>query len=163
MKVFNFFNSLLICFLIFILCISYYEEFIFLNEPCSLCILQRFFIVGIGIPLTFNITGPIRYRNISGSILSCILGSIVSLYQWSQLLINDGISYAPKILSLPMYIWAAMLFFGVAVILLLLSCILQRDVLVKSNFFSKLSCILFLLMVFSQIIVTFSKCGIFLC
>ncbi len=163
MKIFNFFNSLLLCFLIFILCISYYEEFIYLNEPCSLCILQRFFIVGIGVPLTFNITGPICYKNISGSILSCILGSIVSLYQWSQLLINDGISYAPKILTLPMYIWAAMLFFGVAVILLLLSCILQRDVLVKRNLFTTVSCTLFIVMVISQIVLTFSKCGLFLC
>ena len=163
MKIFHFFNSLLLCFLIFILCISYYEEFIYLNEPCSLCILQRFFIVGIGVPLTFNITGPICYRNISGSILSCILGSIVSLYQWSQLLINDGVSYAPKILSLPVYIWAAMLFFGVAVVLLLLSCILQKDVFVKRNLFSRISYCLFLIMVLSQIIVSFSKCGPFLC
>jgi disulfide bond formation protein DsbB len=163
MKIFSFFNSVLLLFLILILSISYYEEFVYMNEPCSLCILQRFFIVGIGVPLTFNITGSACYKNVAASVVSCVLGSVVSLYQWSQLLINNGVSNAPKLFTLPIYIWAAILFFSVALILLLLSCILKETLVVKRTMLASFAYYLFLAMVASQIIVTFSKCGVFLC
>ena len=161
MKVIEFFNSVLLYVLVFILSISYVEEFVFGNAPCPLCILQRFFMVGIGVPLTFNISRSIHFKNFSLSLLSCVLGAIVSLYQWSQLLINDGISNATKIFSLPMYIWAALLFFGVSLLLFFILFFMKNGKSIDFNWFIKISYWLFFLMTFSQVVTTFYTCGVF--
>lgn len=163
MRVIAFFNSFLLYFLVFILSISYLEQFAFGNSPCPLCILQRFFIIGIGTPLMFNITGSMNIKNIALSLLSCFLGAIVSLYQWSQLLINNGVSHAAKIFSLPMYIWAALLFFGVSILLFLMLFFMQPNERIPCTTFVKFAYGLFLLMTISQVIITFFTCGLFLC
>jgi disulfide bond formation protein DsbB len=137
-----------------ILFVSYIEEFIFKNSPCSLCIVQRFFMVGIGVGLMFNISSAINYKNFVLSLLSCLLGSIVALYQWSQLLINDGVTEAVKILSLPMYIWAAFVFFGYALALFLLLFIFKKEQVKVSNPFIKISFWLFFIVSLSQIFAT---------
>jgi disulfide bond formation protein DsbB len=154
-KFFNFLHSLLLYLLVFVLSVSYYEEFVYFHQPCALCILQRFFIFGIGVCLTFNITGPIRYRNISVAVLSSLLGSVVSLYQWSLMLINNGVSYAPKIFSIPMYIWGAFFFFFMAVFLLLLSWGIKDSRSLTKSWFSSLALCLFIAMTVSQVVSSF--------
>lgn len=102
----------------------------------------------------FNISSAINYKNFVLSLLSCLLGSIVALYQWSQLLINDGVTEAVKILSLPMYIWAAFVFFGYALALFLLLFIFKKEQVKVSNPFIKISFWLFFIVSLSQIFAT---------
>lgn len=76
MKLFSYVNALLIYLVIGVLSYSYYQEFILKNPPCIFCVLQRFFFAGAGVPLTFNAFGPVSFKNIGASILSCFLGSL---------------------------------------------------------------------------------------
>jgi len=156
-------NGLLLYFISLVLCFSYYEQYVHSSEPCVLCILQRFFMCGIGIPLVFNIQGSFNFRNIAASILSCILGGIVALYQWSQLLINDGVTNAPIILSLPMYIWSALLFFGVMIVLLFMLFLMNNEKGPRWTLSSMVSYGLFMVILLSQIFVTYYMCGVFIC
>ncbi|MCH9620837.1 MAG: hypothetical protein S4CHLAM20_02410 [Chlamydiia bacterium] len=132
-------------------------------EVCPLCILQRFFMCGVGVFLLFNIKGPYSFKNLAGSLLSCVLGSIVALYQWSQLLINDGVSHAPKILSLPMYVWSAILFFAVALTLFFMMFFMKREEKIKANLFVKVAFGAFTIILITQIFSAFYSCGLFLC
>ncbi len=162
-KVLSYCNSLLLYALVIILSISYVEEFIFGNSPCALCVLQRFFMVGAGVGLMFNISHPVHYKNFALSLLSCVFGATIALYQWSQLLINDGVTRAVKILSLPMYIWAAFVFFGFSLILFFLIFLFEKQKVAFSNIFIKGAYWLFFLLSLSQIFITFYTCGLLLC
>lgn len=119
--------------------------------------------IGAGVGLMFNISNPIHYKNFALSLLSCVLGEAIALYQWSQLLINDGITKAVKILSLPMYIWAAFVFFGLSLALFFLIFFFEKEKGSFSNFFIKGAYWLFFVLSLSQIFVTFYSCGLFLC
>ena len=163
MRVFAFFNTLILYVLVAVMALSYYIEFVLDLSPCSLCILQRFFMIGIGTCLMLNISGRISFRNTAAAILSCVLGSIVSLYQWSMLLTQGGISYAPLIFSIPIYIWATLLFFFVAILLFLLVFFMQEGAVVPRNLFIKVGYVLFLFIVGCEVVSTYLSCGPFLC
>ena len=163
MRWFEIFNVFLIYLLICVLAISYVEQYIYGNSPCPLCILQRFFILGIGVPLLFNITGPVNYKNIATSILSCVLGAIISLYQWSQLLINNGVTDFVKIFDIPLYVWSTLLFFGISIILFLMIFLMDTEVELNLHIYSKIAYISFIALVIIQSITTFSLCGLGYC
>lgn len=163
MRVLAFFNTLILYMLVSVMCLSYYIEYVLQLSPCSLCVLQRFFMIGIGVCLMFNISGKMSFRNVGAAILSCVLGSIVSLYQWSMLLTNHGISYAPLIFSIPIYIWATLLFFSVALLLFLMLLFMEEGVTISRNWFINIGYGLFFFIVLSEVVSTFLSCGPFLC
>ncbi|MCH9812291.1 disulfide bond formation protein B [bacterium] len=163
MKVVAFFNTLILYGLSAVLLYSYYVQFALSKPPCSLCILQRFFLMGIGVSLCLNITGKMSFKHIGAAILSCVLGSVVSLYQWSMLLENNGISFAPHLFSLPMYVWATFLFFALALLLFLLLFFMKEGKEAPSNKFIKAGFWLFSLVVLSEVLATLFMCGPFLC
>ncbi len=163
MKIFAFVNALLLYILFFVLLMSYYEEFVNARPPCSFCVMQRFFMVGIAVPLMFNVVGPISYKNTAASLLSCVLGSVVSLYQWSGLLINDGVSTSPKIFDFPLYIWSTFLFFAVALCLFAMLFFMKSSYPAHFNLFTKVGYCLFFIMMLFQIVTAFYSCGALMC
>ena len=142
---------------------SFYEEFISHSPPCPFCVLQRFFMAAVAVPLLFNIQGGQIKKNFVVSLFACILGAIVALYQWSQLLINDGVSYAPKFLTLPIYIWSAFVFFGSALVIMSLLFFLKPDHLFQKGYFAKIAYSLMFMILIAEIGATFYTCGLFLC
>lgn len=163
MKTIGLLNSCLLYFLMFVLVISFTEQYYFGNELCSLCVLQRFFMVAVGVSLTFNITWKLHFKHIGLGILGCILGSVIALYQWSILLENDGISHAPKIFSLPMYIWSAMVFFFVSLFLFVLLFSMKPEQKIHNNLFSTIAFGSFFLIAVIACVSTFISCGYNLC
>lgn len=161
MRVFAIFNALILYTLVLVMCFSYYIEFYLGEPPCSLCQLQRFFMMGAGVCLMFNISGVVSIRNISGAILSCILGSVISLYQWSMLLTNDGVSYAPHLFSLPLYIWSTTFFFSLAIALIFVLFFIKERKELKRNWFMNLSYVLFALVLASEVITSYISSGWF--
>jgi disulfide bond formation protein DsbB len=161
MKVLAFFNALILYGLVLVMCFSYYVEYSLGLPPCPLCMLQRFFMVGIGTCLMLNISGKFGFKNMTAAILSCVLGSMISLYQWSMLLMNDGISYAPHLFSLPLYIWSAALFLAIALVLFVMLFFMKESAVVPRNGFINLGYTLFLVALFSEIITAYISSGLF--
>lgn len=163
MKVASFINALLLVFLGLILCVSYYEEYINHSAPCPLCILQRFFIASCGITLMFNVHGYYCIKSLAASLLSCLCGSLIALYQWSQLLINDGVTHAPTFFGVPMYVWSAMLFFYISLALFLMIFFMPKKAEINPNLFAKAAYSLFLILLLFSVGSTFYVCGLFIC
>ncbi|MCH9617044.1 MAG: Disulfide bond formation protein B [Chlamydiia bacterium] len=161
MRVLATFNALILYGLVFVMCFSYYVEYSLGLPPCPLCLLQRFFMMGIGTCLMLNISGKLGFKNIAAAILSCILGSIVSLYQWSMLLTNNGISYAPQLFSLPLYIWSAALFLSTSLVLFIMLFFMKESACVPRNAFINLAYVLFLVALISEVITTYLSSGLF--
>ena len=163
MKFICFINSLCVYFIGAVLLLSLYQGFTIGMVPCPLCLLQRFFLTGVAIPLLFNIRGGRHLKNFTASLFACILGALVAFYQWSQQIANSGVSHAPQILSQPLHVWSAIFFMALAVIIILMMLFLNPRENFASDLFAKIAYIFFAMILVAEMVLVFGTCGIMMC
>jgi disulfide bond formation protein DsbB len=162
-KFLSFINSVLVYFIGAVLLLSLYQGFAIGVSPCPLCLLQRFFLTGVAIPLLFNIKGGRQLKNYTASLFACMLGAVVAFYQWAQLIENNGVSHAPQIFSQPLYIWSAIVFMALAIIIIIMMLFMNPLENFKADLFGKVSYIFFAMILVAEMVLAFSTCGIMMC
>lgn len=102
---------------------SLFVEVFWGQVPCSLCLLQRASLIGLGIGLYLSLRYGLRLQYYAGCLLWSLFGMAVSLRQVAINVCKDPTSPPFFFLSYRMYTWAFIAFFisllGISLLLLL--------------------------------------------
>lgn len=158
-------------FFVYVLCLillaSYAYQFLLSEDPCSLCLLQRIGMIGIGSALLLNLRFGIKIQYYGLAILCALLGRIVSLRQINLHICPDFPSFGKPIFGIDLYVWSFIIFsssiFACAVLLILKGFSKEDDYSPSWGFFEQLGFWTLFAIILSNGIITFMDCGLSLC
>ncbi|MEP9352733.1 disulfide bond formation protein B [Xanthobacter sp. KR7-65] len=93
-----------------VLLAAFFDQFVFNDLPCPLCILQRAGFLGVAVGLAMNVKFGPRPSHYAIMILSSLAGGAVSLRQTLLHIIPGEGAYGDAFLGLHFYAWALTLF-----------------------------------------------------
>jgi disulfide bond formation protein DsbB len=105
-----------------VLAAAFFDQFVYGDLPCPLCILQRAGFAGVALGLALNLRFGARPSHYGIAILSALIGGIISGRQMLLHIAPGDAGYGDSLLGLHFYTWALLLFFvivaGCALLLL---------------------------------------------
>lgn len=152
-------NQFALLAIIGVLSYAFFDQLYFGELPCPLCLMQRIGFVIIGSALVLNIRCGAHGAHYGWGILGGLVGMMVSLRQVLLHIMPGDKGFGSTFLELHFYTWAfvgyAGLLAGIAILLMLPN----REVRSRSVFANALV-ILFILLVFGNLLSTLLECGI---
>ncbi len=161
-------NALMIVVLGGVLLSAYGVQFIFHEQPCPLCLLQRLGMLGVACGALLNVWFGVRMAHYGLCLLSAIFGGFVALRQIS-LHVCPGFAppFGIPVLGLSLYTWSFFVFvcvvFGVAVLLFLYDPKDSQAEIAPPNGFGRFACGLIFCIALANIVTTFLHCGLGIC
>lgn len=141
--------------------------------PCPLCLLQRVGFAAVMFGFMLNVIYGPQQRHYGVILIAAVFGAAVSLRQISLHVIPGAPGYGSPILGYHYYTWAfvifAMTIVGVAALLLLWNRTWDRDATHAATAharlagFGKFACLLAVVVVLLNVVLTFVECGPFQC
>jgi disulfide bond formation protein DsbB len=105
-----------------VLAAAFFDQFVYGDLPCPLCILQRAGFAGVALGLALNLRFGARPSHYGIAILSALIGGVISGRQVLLHIAPGDAGYGDSLLGLHFYTWALLLFFvivaGCALLLL---------------------------------------------
>ena len=148
-----------------ILLITFYQQLLYHELPCPLCLLQRLCFIGVGLCLCMNLKTSIKVEYYGLMILSALLGLVIALRQIFLHVSPGDLGYGSPLLGLYLYTWSAIgfgLIIGfIAISLLLKFSFKERYFLPKQGLYWLM--IFFLFLILANGISTFMECGFLIC
>lgn len=92
-----------------VLAAAFYDQLVYGDLPCPLCILQRAGFVAVGVALVLNLRFGPRPSHYGMMILSAVAGGAISIRQILLHIVPGSGSYGNAILGLHLYTWALVL------------------------------------------------------
>jgi len=158
-------NSLMILTLCGILLSAFGVQFLWHEDPCPLCLLQRVCMIGVAIGCLLNLRYGIRMSHYGLCLLSALVGGTVALRQISLHVCPAFPKFGLPVLGLSLYTWSFVTFvcvtLAVAVLLFLYDASKNTE-LNPTPPLSRLDKFAFGLVVFitlANVITTFFQCG----
>lgn len=156
-------NALLILILSGVLISAFGVQFIYREQPCPLCMLQRLAMIAVACAAVFNLWFGVSMYNYGLMLISALIGGFVALRQISLHVCPGFASYGLPVLGLSLYTWSFIVFVCVvayvAILLLLYKPVETQDTLVRRDSLSIFSFILILCIVVLNAVTTFMICG----
>lgn len=159
-------NALLIFILCGVLTSAYGVQFIYGEEPCPLCLLQRIAMISVATGAALNLYFGVRMSHYALILISAVVGGSVAIRQISLHICPGFPTFGIPVLGLSLYTWSFIVFVCVILytaILLMLNKPTELQQSKPLNFFCKFSFYFILLIAVSNVITTFLQCGLGLC
>lgn len=159
-------NALIALILCLILLSAYGVQFIWKEEPCPLCMLQRVAMLSVAIGCLLNVRCGIKMSHYALCLLSSILGGTVALRQISLHVCPSFPTFGVPVLGLSLYTWSFITFacvvFAIALLLFLYDPKVDDspDQPIKMSNFEKSTFGLTLFITLANVITTYLQCGI---
>ena len=160
-------NALIILTIVGILIAAFGVQFIWNEQPCPLCMLQRLGMISVAASLLLNIRFGIRPTHYGLALFSSLMGGFVALRQISLHVCPGLPEFGMPVLGLSLYTWSFIIFaccvFAVGILLCLYNPkkIVEQDV--PMNWLCRFAFVMLLLITIANIITTFSQCGLGIC
>lgn len=160
-------NALVIYILSGVLLGAYYIEYLWHEDPCPLCFLQRLGMIGVAVGELLNVRFGIRVRHYALSFFSAILGISVSIRQITLHICPGFPKFGEPVFGLDLYTWAFIVFACVILGNSLLLCFYnpwKTPIVPKEmNWFFRISFILIFLITLGNIFSVLQVCGLGSC
>ena len=160
-------NALIILTIVGILLGAYGVQFIWNEERCPLCMLQRLGMICVGASLLLNIQFGIRPSHYGLALLSSLMGGFVALRQISLHVCPGLPEFGLPILGLSLYTWSFIIFaccvLAVALLLFLYDPREALEERLPLNWFCKLAFVMLFLITVANILTTYLQCGLGIC
>lgn len=159
-------NAILIIILCGVLTSAYGVQFIYNEEPCPLCLLQRIAMISVASGAALNLYFGVHMSHYGLILLSAVAGGSVAIRQISLHICPGFPTFGIPILGLSLYTWSFIVFVCVVLytaMLLILYDPKEYRSNITLNSFCKFSLYFLLLIAFSNIITTFVQCGFGVC
>lgn len=156
-------NSLLILILSGVLLSAYGVQFIYHEQPCPLCMLQRLAMIAVACCAALNLRFGIRTAHYGLMLISSLFGGFVALRQISLHVCPGFSTFGLPVLGLSLYTWSFIVFVcvvGYVSLLLFLHKPYEETNSSTLNGLAKFSCILILCVTIANVITTFLQCGL---
>lgn len=156
-------NALLILTISGVLLGAYGVQFIYHEQPCPLCMLQRVAMIAVASAAVLNLWFGVRMSHYGLMLLSCLFGGFVALRQISLHVCPGFSTFGFPVLGLSLYTWSFIVFVcvvaAVAVLLFLYDPSEKEETATPLNGWYKFSCALILCIALANVITTFLQCG----
>ena len=152
-------NQLALLAIVGMLSYAFVDQFYLGEIPCPLCLLQRIGFVIIGFALVLNIRCGAHSSHYGWGIIGGLVGMTVSLRQIFLHIAPDDQGYGATFLELHFYSWAFVSFLALLAGQAILLMLPNRDVRSRSGF-ANMIVILFILLVFANLVSTLLECGL---
>lgn len=152
-------NQLALLAIIGMLSYAFVDQLYFGELPCPLCLMQRIGFVIIGFALVLNIRCGAHSSHYGWGIISGLVGMMVSLRQVFLHILPGDKGFGSTFLELHFYTWAYLGYVGLITGMAILLMLPNRDVRSRS-WFANTIVIIFILLVFANLVSTLLECGI---
>ncbi len=158
-------NILLILILSGVLLSAFGVQFIYHEQPCPLCLLQRLGMIAVSCAAAFNLVFGLRMSHYGFMLLSALFGGFVALRQISLHVCPGFSSFGLPVLGLSLYTWSFIVFVCVIAYTALLLFIYDFKEESKEphgslDGWNKFSCLLILFIAGLNCITTLWQCGL---
>lgn len=156
-------NALLVWILSAILLSAYSVQFIFKEEPCPLCMLQRLGMFGVSIGALLNVCFRIHPAHYAVILVSSLFGGLVALRQISLHVCPGFSTFGMPVLGLSLYTWSFLIFAcciaGTAFLLFLVNPKQVSEPQGELNLFCKSAFLAIFLLAAANVLTTLWQCG----
>jgi disulfide bond formation protein DsbB len=152
-------NQLALLAVVGMLSYAFVDQLYFGELPCPLCLMQRIGFVIIGFALVLNIRCGAYSSHYGWGIMGGLVGMAVSLRQVLLHILPGDKGFGATFLELHFYTWAFVGYMGLLAGQAILLMLPNRDVRSRSLFVNALV-IIFILLVFANLLSTLLECGI---
>lgn len=160
-------NALVIIILSGVLLSAFGVQFIWHEEPCPLCLLQRVGMVGVAASLLLNLWFGIRTAHYGLAILSSLVGGFVALRQVSLHVCPGFPEFGVPVLGISLYTWSFFVFVccvaAIAAMLFLYDPKESEGEPMLLDFLGKTAFTLIFLVTVANVIATLNQCGLGVC
>lgn len=155
------FNALVILIISGVLLAAYGVQFIYKEEPCPLCMLQRIGMIGIAACCAMNLWFGIRMTHYGLILLFCILGGTIALRQISLHVCPGFASFGFPVLGLSLYTWSFIVFSCSVAFVALMLFLHDPNKYQKAplNLLSKSALGIITFVTLANVVTTFMHCG----
>ena len=167
-------NAIEIIGVCFIIIVAFWFQFILKELPCPLCLLQRLGLLAIAFGFLLNIRYRVRPIHYGLSLISAILTAFIALRQIA-LHINTTTGYGSSFFGIHMYTWVFIIC-CIAIIYIAIMLSFPKQYELKQNkreiaeakgkkikIFSHIAFAIYLIIIASNALSTFSECGLTQC
>lgn len=151
-------NQLALLAVVGVLSYAFVDQLYFGEIPCPLCLMQRIGFVIIGFAFVLNIRCGAHSAHYGWGIIGGLVGMTVSLRQVFLHIAPGDKGYGATFLELHFYTWAFVAFLALLAGQAILLMLPNRDVRSRSGFANAIV-ILFILLVFANLVSTLLECG----
>jgi disulfide bond formation protein DsbB len=155
-------NALLVLILAGVLLSAFGVQFIYHEQPCPLCLLQRVGMIGVACAAVLNLWFGLRMSHYGLMLVFCVFGGFVALRQISLHVCPGFSTFGLPVLGLSLYTWSFIAFVCVVAyvaMLLFLYDPAERDKDAPLTRLHKFSLVLILGIALGNVITTFLQCG----
>lgn len=156
-------NALLILILSGVLLSAYGVQFIYHEQPCPLCMLQRLAMIGVACAAVLNLYFGVRMSHYGLMLISSIFGGCVALRQISLHVCPGFSTFGFPVLGLSLYTWSFIVFVCVvayvSMLLFLYDPSEREEMSTPLNGWGKFSFALILCTALANVVTTFLQCG----
>lgn len=96
-----------------VLAVAFFDQLVFGDLPCPLCLLQRAGFVGAGVGLALNVRFGPRPSHYAMTMLAAAVGCAVSMRQMLLHIAPGDAGYGDPLLGLHFYTWATIVFMAI--------------------------------------------------
>lgn len=157
-------NALIIIIISGVLLSAYGVQFLWHEQPCPLCLLQRIGMISVAVAALLNIRFGVKMSHYALALLSALFGGFVALRQISLHVCPGFPEFGLPVLGLSLYTWSFIVFvcvvLAVAFLLFLYNPDEERQVPPPLNAWSKLAYGLIFTVAVANIITTLLQCGL---
>ena len=157
-------NALIIIIISGILLSAYGVQFLWHEQPCPLCLLQRIGMISVAAAAFLNIRFGVKMSHYGLALLSALYGGFVALRQISLHVCPGFPEFGLPVLGLSLYTWSFIVFvcvvLAVALLLFLYNPDEERQAPPSLNTWSKLAYGLIITVAVANIISTLFQCGL---
>jgi disulfide bond formation protein DsbB len=160
-------NALVILILSGVLLSAFGVQFIWKEEPCPLCMLQRIGMISVAAGLMLNLIFGVHMSHYALCLLGSFLGGFVALRQISLHVCPGFSQFGLPVLGMSLYTWSFIVFvccvLAVSLLLFLYNPRQSEEPMPTLNLWSKFACWLIFLITVANVITTFLQCGLGAC
>lgn len=162
-KMNRFFQSIWILFLSVTIGYAYYLQYTQNNEPCTLCLIQRAGMIGMGFGAFLNLQYGLKPAHYAISLLHAVFGGFIAFWQVSSHICPGFPSYGISIWGISIPMWSLIIYVGSIAFLGL--CLLitkwEAEATRQSiHWFEKVAMFSLMLICFANIITTLQEFGL---
>jgi len=152
-------NQLALAAIVGMLSYAFFDQLIFGELPCPLCLMQRMGFVLIGFALVLNIRFGAHATHYGLGIIGGLVGMMISLRQILLHILPGDAGFGATFLGLHFYTWAFVAYLGLIAGFAILLMLPNRDVRSRTPI-ANILVILFILLVFANLVSTLLECGL---
>lgn len=157
-------NALIIIIIAGTLLSAFGVQFLYREEPCPLCLLQRLGMIGVACACLMNVWYGIRPAHYGLALLSALFGGFVALRQISLHVCPGFSEFGFPVLGLSLYTWSFIVFACVVLAVALLLFLYKPEDSHKEvgpvNSLANTALYLILFVALANIITAFAQCGL---